>query len=409
MAVRLLGMDITFRPIEADEVGRYLREIDRAFGEALSDEEVELYARTVELDRTLIACEGERWVGTSGIRSQELTLPGGARVSNAGVTAVGVRPTHRRRGILTEMMRRLHDDARERGEPTAALLASEAVIYGRYGYGVASEYRAVTIDTLRTTLPDAPPGRVELLDPASSEELVLDVYDRARSARHGQVTRTAGWAERYLADRPDWRDGAGPLELSVSYDIDGTVDGYAMWRLKPKWDQNQPGGTIVVVEVIAVTDAARVRLHQHLMSIDLATAVQLDRSDPSDPTPLALTDPRSYRTTAVGDYLWVRVLDPVAALAARSYEVEDDLVLEVHDGDEVTTVALEAGPEASCTTTTREPDLVCPISTLGSLLLGGIRPTAVATLGRLTGEATALQKADKVFVTTQSPYCQTMF
>lgn len=403
-------MDITFRSIEPDETARYLRQIERGFGEAVSDDEVERYSPTIEIDRTLVACEGDRWVATSGARTQELTLPGLGRIANAGVTAVGVRPTHRRRGLLTEMMSRLHDDARERGEPTAALLASEAAIYGRYGYGPATEYRAVEIDTLHASLPEAPNGRVELLEATTAEGLVLDVFDRARSARHGQVTRTVGWAERLLADREDQRNGAGPLELSVSHDADGQVDGYALWRLRPHWDDhNQPRGTVVVVEVMAVTDAARVRLIGHLMSVDLATTVTLDRTDPSDPTHLALTDPRAYRTTTVGDFLWVRVLDPVAALAARSYEVEDRLVIEVHDGEQATTVALDAGAQASCATTDAEPDLVCPVATLGSLLLGGIRPTALVTVGRLTGDRDALRRADRVFLTSQSPYCQTMF
>ncbi|MEM9713697.1 MAG: GNAT family N-acetyltransferase [Actinomycetota bacterium] len=402
-------MDITLRPIEADEVGRYLREIERAFGESMSDEDVERYAPTVELDRTLIACEGDRWVATSGARTQELTVPGGALVGNAGVTAVGVRPTHRRRGILTTMMDRLHADARERGEPTAALLASEAGIYGRFGYGIGTEYRSVVLESARTALPEVPHGRVELVEAAEAESLVLDVFDRARRARPGQVTRSVGWAERLLADRESDRDGAGPLEVSVSHDADGVVDGVALWRLKPDWAMNQPGGTVVVVELIATTDAARVRLHGHLLTIDLTTSVRLDRADLGDPTPFALTDARAYRTVARGDWLWVRVLDPAAALAARSYEHEDRLVIEVHDREEVTTVALDAGVEASCSITTEEPDLVCPASTLGSLLLGGVRPSALATIGRLQGDVDAVRRADRVFPTALPPFCQTMF
>lgn len=402
-------MDVSLRTVAPDEVGRFLREIDRAFGEVMSDEQVERYRSTVDPERSLVAVDGDRWVATSGAHSLELTLPGGHSVPTAGVTAVGVRPTHRRRGILTAMMARLHEQARERDEAIAALLASEAGIYGRFGYGVATEYRSVEIDCHRTTMPDAPDGTVDLVDPESARALFDDLYRRVRLARPGQVTRADGWAERNLVDRDEDRDGAGPMEVSVSRDVDGTVDGMAIWRLQPKWEHNLPDGSVKVIELFATTDDARLRLHHHLLGIDLASTVVLDRADLADPTRYALTDQRAYRTTAVGDWLWVSVLDPATALAARSYEAEDRLVIEIYDGGASTTVALDAGEEAACTTSTAEPDLVCPSSTIGSLLLGGVRPTALAAAGRLQGDADVLRRADRVFTTTRPPFCQTMF
>ncbi|MEO1060269.1 MAG: GNAT family N-acetyltransferase [Actinomycetota bacterium] len=402
-------MDIALRSISSDEIGPFLREVDRSFGEAMSDEEVERYAPAIDPDRCLVALDGDRWVATSGAYSLDLTLPGGTTVATAGVTAVGVRPTHRRRGILTSMMTQLHDQAREREEPVAALLASEAGIYGRFGYGVATEYRSVVIDRHRTSLPDAPAGSIELVTPEVAQPLFDDLFTRVRLGRVGQVTRPAGWAERNLVDRESDRDGAGPLEVSVSRDVDGVVDGMAMWRLKPNWNMNLPDGVVKVIELFAATDDARLRLHQHLMNVDLASSVELDRADLADPTRYALTDPRAYRTVAVGDWLWVSVLDPVAALAARSYETEDRLVLEIHDGPASTTVEIEAGAEAACRITTAAPDLVCQASTVGSLLLGGVLPSALATAGRLQGDPDAIARADRVFPTARPPFCQTMF
>src|SRR4051794_3794177 len=199
------------RAIAAAELEPFLRASEGAFHEDVHDEDLELFSELVEPDRTLAAFDGAQMVATTGIFTRELTVPG-AVMSVAGVTLVGVLPTHRRRGLLTRLMRRQLDDVRAAGQSVAALWASEAAIYGRFGYGCAARHATATLRIAGARLaPDAPPpqGRVALADPPAAVDRIAPLYDRVRRARVGHLDRAAVWWKRRTRDSERFRDGYG--------------------------------------------------------------------------------------------------------------------------------------------------------------------------------------------------------
>ena len=161
-------MGWTVRRSTADDIPALMRADWAAFGDRPSDEHIESARAFLEVDRTFVAVDGERVVGTAGALTLELTVPGPATVAAAGITFVGVMPTHRRQGILTALMARVLDDAGDRHEPVSALLASEATIYRRFGYGVAVSTSSVEIERSRAVFrrPLDLGGRIRMLEPA---------------------------------------------------------------------------------------------------------------------------------------------------------------------------------------------------------------------------------------------------
>ena len=205
-------MDMELRAVKEDESKRFLTACEAAFGEDLPDDEWADFKHVLEIDRTIAAFDGDSIVGTAGAFSFRLTVPGGAEVPAAGVTVVGVLPSHRRRGLATKMMRRQLDDVRATGEPVAILWASEGSIYQRFGYGLAS--LGLHIDVLRTKtrfLNDpGPSGAVRLVAPIENIETLSAIYDRVRLERPGMVARSEKWWRHHTLPDPErHRDGGG--------------------------------------------------------------------------------------------------------------------------------------------------------------------------------------------------------
>src|SRR4051795_38011 len=230
------------RPVNSDEFPTFLRTTEGAFHEDVSDEDIASWAKVFEPERSLAVLEDGAMVATAAALTRELTLPG-ARMSVACITAVGVLPTHRRRGLLTELMRRQLDDVRTAGESVAALWASEPVIYGRFGYGLAARHGFATVPTtgarLRTRLP-APAGRTVLLEPADAVERIAPLYDRVRRERTGHLDRAGAWWDLRVYDPEAHRGGRGALRAAVHETPDGTVDGYALYGVKLDWSDGGP-------------------------------------------------------------------------------------------------------------------------------------------------------------------------
>ncbi len=182
-------MAITYRVLTEDDWDEWVAGDARGF---LSD--IEVAAETnapgrplLDFERSLGAFDGDEMVGKAHAFSFSMSVPGG-HLPTAGVTAVTVLPTHRRRGVLTELMRRQLNDIRDRGEPLAALWASESVIYGRFGYGLAAQSDRVSIDRRHTEfvrqVPDAP-GEVRFVDSDAALERWPFLYDGLRETRPG--------------------------------------------------------------------------------------------------------------------------------------------------------------------------------------------------------------------------------
>lgn len=370
-----------------------------------------------ELDRSLGLWDGDRIVATSGIYSRSLTVPGGV-VPCAGVTWVSVAPTHRRRGVLTSIMRRqlteLHEQQRE---PVAALWASEFPIYGRFGYAPATARAELTGRTERLHLrPDVDlgSGRVDVVEEDAYRPAAAALHESVRRSVPGNLARDDRWWDRLMRDEPEDRHGATARRYLLHTETDGTVTGYASYRVTPRWaETGEPDATLTVEEVRATSTAAYASLWQVLLSIDLVRTVRVLRASPDDPLRHLVTDGRALTGVPL-DALWVRLVDVDRALAARRYPAPIDLVIEVRDEFcpwNAGRWRLAGHPAGGyCGRTDLDPDLVLGVEELSAAYLGGTSLAALQGAGRVTEVSPgAVTLAATAFGWPVTPWCPDEF
>ncbi len=410
-------MDIEIRTIDREDYQAWVRPLEAAFAEEPSEFWTELDMRLLEFDRTLAAVDEGEFVGSAAVLTLDLTVPGPTPVPMAGVTMVGVLPTHRRRGINSALMLRILEDVRDLGrEPAAGLWASEGGIYGRFGYGPATWVADVEIARDRVRLaPAEPSGRLRFTtDRAEGLDAIAPVYDRIRSTRAGLVSRPsrAHWDFR-LQDQESSRDGASAFRYVVHAGTDG-ADGYAVYRVKHDWKDGVSLSEVRVEELAAATLPAAVELFRHVLDIDLTTKTSWEGAPVDTELRHVLLDQRPLRTRQ-GDGLWLRVCDAAGLLGARRYTVDGRLVIRVVD--DVCpwvegTYVLDAGGEgAACVRDqAATPDLTMPSSTLACAYLGGTGIGAMARAGLLDEETSgAVERAHAMFATSIAPWCPSFF
>jgi predicted acetyltransferase len=321
-------MDVELRPVTPDEHREFTSVMEGAFGSHVSEEAREDYRTVVEFDRTIAVFEGAEMVATAGAYTMELTLPGGKLERTAGVTYVGVRNTHRRRGLLRAMMDHQIDDIAERGECLAALTASEGSIYRRFGYGPASfqaNWRLPTGGTTFARRPDTG-GRLRQITRSEAEPVIPGAYERCRTVITGAINRTPAWWAIYFKDAESERDGASARFYVIHESAAGEVDGCLAFRQRRSWDHGLAGNTIVVDELYGTTPEVEAALWAHVIDHDLVGTVEAPGRPVDDPIRWWLNDPRRLTCTSLVDALWVRPLDIARTLAARTYPVADALV-----------------------------------------------------------------------------------
>jgi predicted acetyltransferase len=360
-----------------------------------------------------VARRDGRIVGTAGIQTRDLAVPGGT-VAAAHVTGVAVASTARRQGILTAFMRRQFDDARAAGEPVAVLWASEGRIYQRFGYGLAATKLAFEFETneVRLTVPPTGGGRLREAPPDALREGLVKLYDAAYVLRPGWSSRAERNWDYRLADLKDWRRGSAQLRAVVHEDAAGQIDGYVLWRTTSRWANAGPSGEVRVVEHVAATPEAYLALWSFLMQVDLTRTVYAWGA-PDEPILQAVSDPRRL-DGRLSDALWVRVLDVPAALAARRYATDLDVVIEVSDAllpSNAGRWRLTGSPStATCIATTDAPDLSCDVRALGTLYLGGTSLLTLAATGQVVEHRPgSLAGADVALRWQPSPSSQEVF
>src|SRR5688572_3578109 len=266
----MADVESKLRPARPEEWRAWRGAMSASFGEAMTGPYLDEPPPVAELERSLGLWEGDRVVATAGIYTRVLTVPG-AVVPCAGITWVTVAPTHRRRGVLTAIMRRqlteLHEEQRE---PVAALWAAEHPIYGRFGYAPATFRGGLTGATERLRLrPDVDlgDGRVALVPVEEYRAAAVGLYDRLRRTVPGNLDRNDRWWDRQLRDDEHMRKGAADRVYLLHTEPDGAVTGYAAYRVKGAWTEHgEPDGTITVEEVRAATTPAYAALWRLLLS-----------------------------------------------------------------------------------------------------------------------------------------------
>lgn len=376
----------------------------RAFGFVYTEEDRAERRPVVDLSRFRILVDGGEIVGVAGSYALDMTVPGGTTVPTGGVTWVSVAATHRRQGLLHRLMEAVHSDIDDRGEPLAALGASEGTIYERFGYGVAMRSRAVTItksDAAWRPGVEVPVGDVRFVDGADAGGHFSALWEQFRRQRPAEVSRSDAWHALSMTMGAKPRGGLTP-EFYLAH-----PGGYAAFRLKERWEPSGAQHRMDITKLVAVTPEAHLALWHVLLNTDLVAEITTEFLPFDDPLPHLLANHRAIRTTSVRDATWVAMRDVKTCLEARTYGLDGELVIEA-DG---VRWRLEASPEgATCRRVRSTPDLVTTGPGLSALLLGDVRPSELAAGRRLTGRnAEVLHRGDLMFICSPGPASQTWF
>ena len=396
------------RPITDDEVPAWRLSLIHTFGgdPAGDPEGDERFRAIVDLGRAFGAFDRGAVVGTAAGFDFTMSVPGGL-VPMSGLTMVSVKPTHRRRGVLRGLMDAHLEAARRHGDPISGLWASEATIYGRFGYGIAAEGEAYDFATTGAAVAEGHDlDEVEMVTDAVAAELLPGVFERVRALRPGMFSRSPGWWRyRRMADRPENRGGASPRKHVVARRGD-TITGHVAYRQKLGWSSGVPSGQLDIDELMAVDPRAEATLWRFVASVDLYPKVGYWNAPVDSLLPFLLDNPRRV-TRRRTETLWLRIEDVPRALAARAYPV--DGVLRFAVDDDAVYELRASGGAGHCERVDGPPDLRLDRNTLGAIYLGGFAPSLLARAGRITGEPAALATADRLFGWPVAPWCPEIF
>jgi predicted acetyltransferase len=401
-------MDLQIRAIVEDELVPFILAAEAASSEATDEAEIERERSLAEPERCFAAFDGPDIVGTAGALTMPMTIPGGGTVVGFP-TLVGVLPTHRRRGIAAQLMRRQLDDARERGELLSVLYASEGGIYGRFGYGLGTIGLSIRVETARSGFVRgyAPSGEMRLVEGDRAIKEMLAVHEATRLEIPGMVhldERRLG----YVLGHEHGAEKELPTFFALHEGASG-VDGFVAYKVKHDWPDDYPKSTLTVRDLAASNAAAYADLWRYALDLDLVANVEASNRPVDEPLFHLLQEPRRLHAR-MKDNLWVRLVDVVGALGARRYGARGRVVLEVADRfctwNEGRYV-LEAGEDgnAAVERTTDAPDLACTVNDVGAAYLGGPTFRELARAGRVEERtAGALATVDAMFGWDPAPW-----
>jgi predicted acetyltransferase len=382
---------------------------------AINDETFDQIQPSWDDADSIAAWEGDACVGHVAAFRFDSTVPGGARLATAGVTRVGVLPTHTRRGLLTRMMHQLLRESHERGTPLATLHASETSIYRRFGFGLATD-TVVVVVTARSASPwriPALPGSTRLIPYDEVLDVVPGLYDRVARWRVGSISRPAWMWPRILKDAASPTDapfGKGSF-VAVHSDAAGNDDGFVSYDVD--WDETfgvNPTGTGKVRDVWGASPAVEVELWRYLLDIDLITTWKTDPRPVDEPVRRIMHDARAYEAVHRLDEQWVRILDVDVALAARSYGPGRGMVnVRVHDPMFASNTGTWTISADGAERNDGPADIEVDIATLSAAYLGGVSWQDLAVTHALTSTQDTLEALDALFASRPTPFCGTFY
>ena len=393
-----------------DELLATLAPVFHYFGSTPTPQDGKRFLPFIEPSRAFAARENGAVVGGCASFPLETTVPGGS-VRTAGLSVVGVLPTHRRRGILRRMMREQLDDVHRRGEPVASLWASEDTIYGQFGYGMASVSGDIEVAKSSTAFaqPFESRGQFQVLGEAEAVAPLAEAYERVRLTQPGMIARSADWwSNRRLADPENRRQGGGELNR-VLLSHDGRPSGYALYRVHQQFEGGSSAGHVQVIEAVGATPEATRDLWRYLFDVDWVARVKAMLLPVDHALFFLLARPREMKFR-VHDGLWIRLVDLPAALAARTLGAAEPVVMEVADAFCPWNAGRWRVGPAGAERTTADADLLCDITALGSVYLGGFTFRQMARAGRvIEARPAAAARADVLFPADRAPWCPEIF
>lgn len=407
-------MSVTVRTIRDTEFETFRATFCTAIGFEPHPEDAEALRAVLAPERVHAGFDGAAMVGTTGAFSLRVSVPGG-ELPMAGTTLVGVLPTHRRRGVLRNLMQAHFDDAVRRGDVLAGLWASEAAIYGHFGYGPAAVQHELELQAHRARLLEPATGSIRLavMDSADGWAIPAALYDTVRAGVPGMLARDDTWWRwrRWYDPRHRRPGGAGRLQLAIHED-GGAPRGYLLYRRSSEWHAGYPDDRLIVVELVATTPAARHALWSYALSMDLVARVKAWNQPADEPLPWLLADPRSVHGTS-RDSLWLRILDLPRALTGRRYASTGSLTMAVTDPQLPAnhgSFRLDASPDGATVQPHAGPaDLTLHIRDLAAVFLGGHRLHTLAAASRVHGSPATLARADALFASPAAPWCPEIF
>lgn len=406
--------DYDIRPVAIDE----RRTAVDAFRTALlsgatNDENFAAGQASWDESDSLAAWDDDRCVGVVAAFRFDSTVPGGASVATAGVTRVGVVPTHTRRGLLTQLMHRLLRESHERGNVLASLHASESTIYRRFGFAIATDAAAAVVTTRQTKPWRCAPlsGSMRLLAPNEVLEVVPALYEHVARWRVGSISRPAWMWPRIVKDatQPTKEPYGKGSFVAVHTDAAGNDDGYVLYDVD--WDETfakNPTGAGKVVDLWGSSPAVETQLWRYLLDIDLITTWRAESRPTDEAVRRAMHDSRAYEAIQRYDDQWLRILDVDRALGARTYASArgsvtigvDDPMFPANNGNWTIT------PDGSCLTDDA-PDVDVGIATLSAAYLGAVAWYDLASIGAVRASREIIDRLDTLFATRPAPFCGT--
>lgn len=410
-------MTAEIRLVPEDRFAEYIRTAEIAFSETLDDDLIGRIELVADKKRFLCAIDNDRFVGTSGVFTQRLSVPGGD-VAAGGITFVTIVPSHRRRGLMSGMMRAMIDDCHRRGEPIAMLWAAEGAIYQRFGFGQATDCVNLAAETqaIRFTREWKREGQVRLLAAGEGRDLIDPIYQAARATRAGFLMRDEKWWSGVLPNKEKDKKGGEARRLAV-LEVDGSAEAYAVYKTKSEWSERGPSFPLTVEEAVGCTPRGTREIWRFLLEVDLVRTLKTWRLPSDHPIFSLVGEPRRLGIT-VGDGLWVRIVEVASALEARTYGIdgygEGRLVFEMADAYcpwNAGRWCLEVSKGRGQVTRTNDgPDLGLDANDLASMYLGRATAAELAGSGRVVElRPGGLAGADRLFPTALQPWCPQEF